>query len=100
MKEGSKVVCIDDKWPEGVLKFYTDLPKLGNIYTIRTLEVGVGWDGVEGEVAVTLQEIINPVSKTPPHRERGFKQERFAELEPDVSESEEARVGEPAEVAV
>lgn len=98
MKEGSKVVCIDDTWPEGILRYYTDLPKLGQIYTIRTIEVGVGWDGVEGEVAVTLKEIVNPVSKTPPHRERAFKQERFAELDPPQKETEE--VEEPVEVAV
>lgn len=89
MKEGSKVVCIDDTWPTGIQRYYTDLPKKGQIYTIRTIEVGVGWDGIEGEIAVTLREIVNPVSKTPPFRERGFKQERFAELEPDKTESEE-----------
>lgn len=98
MKEGSKVVCIDDTWPQGILRYYTDLPKLGQIYTIRTIEVGVGRDGVEGEVAVTLKEIVNPVSKTPPHRERGFKQERFAELEPDLSESEKEKIEEPVAV--
>jgi len=98
MKEGGKVVCINDEWPAGILRYYTDLPKKGQIYTIRTIEVGIGWDGTEGEVAVTLQEIVNPVSKTPPHRERGFKQERFADIEPPEKETEE--VEEPLEVAV
>jgi len=83
MREGSKVVCIDDTFPTQVLNFYTDLPKKGKIYTIRTIEVGIGLNGQEGEIAVTLKEIVNPVSKMPPHRERGFLQERFAELEPD-----------------
>jgi len=83
MREGSKVVCIDDTFPTQVLNFYTDLPKKGKIYTIRTIEVGIGLNGQEGEIAVTLKEIVNPASKMPPHRERGFLQERFAELEPD-----------------
>jgi len=98
MREGSKVVCIDDTWPQGIQKYYTDLPKKGQIYTVRTIEVGVGWDGTEGEIALTLREIINPVSKTPPHRERGFKQERFAELEPPKEDTE--KIEEPLEVAV
>lgn len=86
MREGSKVVCINDDWPSGIEKYYTDLPIKNQVYTIRTIEVGVGWDGMAGEIAVTLKEIVNPVSKTAPHRERGFKQERFAELEPDRAE--------------
>jgi hypothetical protein len=90
MREGSKVICIDDNWPSGIEKYYTDLPVKNQIYTVRTIEVGVGWDGMAGEIAVTLKEVINPISKTPPHRERGFKQERFAEVEPPKQEAEEA----------
>ena len=26
MREGSKVVCINDDWPSGIEKYYTDLP--------------------------------------------------------------------------
>lgn len=90
MREGSKVVCINDTFPTEILNFYTDLPKKGKVYTIRTIEVGIGLNGEAGEIAVTLKEIVNPVSKVQPHRERGFLQERFAELEPD-KEAEETR---------
>lgn len=89
MREGSKVVCIDDQWPSGIEKYYTDLPAKNQTYTIRTIEVGIGWDGMAGEIAVTLKEIVNPVSKTPPNRERGFKQERFREVEPPKETAKE-----------
>ena len=49
----------------------------------------MGLNGEAGEIAVTLVEISNPVSKVPPHRERGFKVERFRELEPEVEVEEE-----------
>ncbi|NBW14886.1 MAG: hypothetical protein EBR82_43485 [Caulobacteraceae bacterium] len=86
MREGSKVLCINDEWPKDIHKYYTDLPVKNQSYTIRTIEIGIGWDGVAGEVAVTLREVVNPVSKTPPHRERGFRQDRFVELEPPKKE--------------
>jgi len=60
------------------------------------MEVGVNWLGEAGEVAVLLEGLINPTSSVPPHRERGFNQERFMEIEPPdeaenfVEEPEEA----------
>ena len=89
MREGSKVVCVDAEFPKEIVKFYTDLPKKDGVYNIRTIEVGVDLSGQAGEVAVTLTEIVNPVSKTPPHRERGFRQDRFREVEPPKVEAEE-----------
>lgn len=88
MVEGTKVVCVDDLFPKEVLKYYTNLPVKDKVYTIRSVEVGIGIDGQAGEVAVTLVELSNPVSNKYPHRERGFKAERFRELEP-IKEHEE-----------
>jgi hypothetical protein len=50
------------------------------------MEVGVNWRGEAGEVAVLLEGLINPTSSVPPHRERGFNQERFREIEPPAEE--------------
>jgi hypothetical protein len=86
---GTKVVCVDDRFPAEIFIYYTNLPIKDKIYTIRDVEVGVGINGEAGEIAVTLVEISNPVSKVPPHRERGFKVERFRELEPPVEVEEE-----------
>jgi hypothetical protein len=86
---GTKVICVDDRFPLEILIYYTNLPIKDRVYTIRDVEVGVGLDGEAGEIAVTLVEIANPNSKMPPHRERGFKIERFRELEPAVEVEEE-----------
>jgi hypothetical protein len=89
MISGTKVVCVDDLFPASILNYYTNLPLKDRVYTIRDVEVGVGIDGQAGEIAVTLVELINPVSEKHPHRERGFKVERFRELEPAVEVEEE-----------
>ena len=89
MVSGTKVICVDDRFPIEILIYYTNLPIKDRVYTIRDVEVGVGLDGEAGEIAVTLVEIANPNSKMPPHRERGFKIERFRELEPAVEVEEE-----------
>ena len=81
MTVGSKVVCIDDKFPLGIEKFYTALPKAGVVYVIREMTVGVSLQGEEGEVCVLLVGLNNPRSSTPPFPERGFKAERFRPLD-------------------
>lgn len=81
---GQKVVCIDGKFPLGIEKLYVALPQEGKTYTIRAVLPGTPIDNVaaEGEeIAVYLQEIVNPRSGKAPHRERGFKAERFRPLE-------------------
>jgi len=81
MRTGSKVVCVDDKFPVEILIYYTHIPIKDRIYTIRDIGVGVGIDGEAGQIAVTLEEIGNPKSKVAPYMERGFKQERFQEIQ-------------------
>ena len=89
MISGTKVICVDDRFPPEILIYYTNLPLKDKVYTIRDVEVGVGLNGEAGEIAVTLVELANPVSEAPPHRERGFKVDRFRELEPEVELAEE-----------
>ena len=82
-----KVVCIDGRFPIGIEKLYSELPKEGNTYTIRDIVPGVGLTGEEGEVAVYLMEITGPLNA---HGiERGFRAERFAPLQTIEEEVEE-----------
>lgn len=90
MMTGQKVVCIDDKFPEDIWRFYDLLPVAGVTYVIRDVQLGVNWKGEAGEVAVTLVGIANPCSDMPPYPERGFNAERFRPLEDDrIKESKE-----------
>ncbi|NJK91512.1 MAG: hypothetical protein HC904_06625 [Blastochloris sp.] len=89
MMAGQKVVCVDDKFPLGIEKFYTALPKQGITYVIRDVTLGVNMKGEEGEVCLYLIGLENPKSTTPPFPERGFNAERFRPLEDDrLKESE------------
>ena len=40
MNVGDKVVCINDTWDAWVFDTYNQLPKKGDIYTIRTVRAG------------------------------------------------------------
>ena len=78
---GGKVVCVDDKFPPEILKFYTSLPKKDVIYVIRNVSLGVNWNCEPGEVCLYLIGLNNPKSNVPPFLERGFNSERFRPLE-------------------
>jgi hypothetical protein len=87
---GQKVVCVDDRFPLGIEKFYTALPKKDVVYVVRGTTVGIGLDGSEGEICVYLVGLVNPKSNKAPFRERGFKAERFRPLdELEVSDVEQ-----------
>jgi hypothetical protein len=75
---GQKVACVDDKFPLGIEKLYTALPKQDEVYTVRDLLPGVSLQNTEGETAVYLVELVNPANQ---HGiEYGFNAERFAPL--------------------
>jgi len=87
---GSKVVCVDDRFPPDIIGYYNALPIKDRHYTIRGIGIGVGINGEAGEIVVYLDGLNNPVSTTPPHPERGFNAERFREIEPPAEvEAEE-----------
>lgn len=82
-----KVVCVDGRFPLGIEKLYSELPKEGTTYTIRDIVPGVGLTGEEGETAVYLCEISGPLNA---HGiERGFRADRFAPLQTDEEYAEE-----------
>jgi len=90
MRQGSKVVCIDDGFSPEIASFYDHLPIKDRIYLVRDMGIGVGINGEAGEIVVYLDGLNNPVSTTPPHPERGFNAERFREIEPPAKvEAEE-----------
>ncbi|MEO6871232.1 MAG: hypothetical protein ABI233_03315 [Chthoniobacterales bacterium] len=90
-----KVVCVDGKFPLGIEKLYSELPKEGSTYTIRDIVPGIGLTGEEGETAVYLCEITGPLNA---HGiERGFRADRFAPLQTSEEvEEEELFAGLPA----
>jgi hypothetical protein len=97
---GQKVACVDAKFPLGIEKLYTALPKQDAIYTVRDLLPGVSLQNTEGETALYLVELVNPANR---HGvEYGFNAERFAPLttvedeeEADQYVEEEAYAAEP-----
>jgi hypothetical protein len=76
---GQKVVCVNGQFPLGIEKFYAEVPKEGNTYTIRDIVPGISFRLEEGEVAVYLIEITGPLNVH--DIERGFNAERFAPLD-------------------
>ena len=87
---GSKVVCVDDRFPPDILAFYNALPIKDRKYVVRGIGIGVALNGEAGEVVVYLEGLENPCSSVPPYPERGFAQHRFREIEPPAEvEAEE-----------
>ena len=80
--QGQSVVCIDDTFPDWVESLYVALPTKGTTYTIRDISP---WQNLEldPEVAVTLQELHNPIGKG--GLERAFNAERFEPIDLDAA---------------
>jgi len=75
---GQKVICIDDRFPDGIRDYFNALPTKGRLYVIRDLVPGIGWKMNE-EPAVYLVELVNLPNQ---HGiEPGFACSRFAEPE-------------------
>ena len=90
MRAGSRVICVDDKFPADLLLFYNCLPIKDRIYVVRDMGVGLSSTGEQGEIVVYLEGMPNPCSSVPPHPERGFAEWRFREIEPPAEEHDEA----------
>ncbi len=92
LKIGMKMVCIDDVWPAWAKVMYNQLPKKGNIYTLR--DFGIGCDAKQitentdksvlflgtKEYTVWVHELVNPIHPNS-GKEMGFKASRFAPIE-------------------
>lgn len=96
MKEGQKVICVDDSAPAHLRMHYTAWIKKGTIYVIRGVFLGVDYQSAQaGEVGVYLLGIHNPKSSVPPFPERGFNSLRFRPIE-EKTETVTAEVEEEA----
>lgn len=77
---GQKVVCVDDRFPDGIRDIFNSLPVKGRLYTVRDVVMGVGWGGSANQdfqPSVYLRELKNlPNEKG---TEPGFACRRFAE---------------------
>lgn len=82
MNKGDKVVCINDKWDPWVFDTYNQLPKKGEIYTIRAVSAGrPNLDGGAAVLSLLLEEVVNDVDFT--HKggeELAFRAHRFAPM--------------------
>lgn len=86
---GQKVVCVDGTFPHAVLNYMRNLPKQGNIYTVRDVIPAREWPKAAGQMgACTCGILLKECANAPaPHRkewgECGFAPHRFRELTPD-----------------
>jgi hypothetical protein len=87
MQVGQKVVCVDDRFPGPLAKYYVNLPVKGKTYTIRAVYLGravmhTKAGAADGEIG---------------GQELGFNSMRFRPLEEDetseAQEQEEEWVG-------
>lgn len=78
--KGQKVVCADGDFPLAIKKVYRQLPRKGEVYTVRSTFVGRSLTGEPGEIGLLLEELVNPrdsrvVGDVKP--ELGFNSGRF-----------------------
>ncbi len=69
-----KVVCINDRFPIQVLKWGSNLPKRGSVYTISDIKIVDAYQGPRGP-ALLLAELKNPGDRL------WFHPKRFVVLE-------------------
>ena len=87
MQKGSRVICVDDRFPPDILAYYDNLPLKDLVYVVRDMGVGISVAGEPGEIVVYLEGLDNPSSLKPPYPERGFASWRFREIQPPPEES-------------
>src|SRR5579862_2178879 len=97
MQVGQQVVCVDDRFPGPLAKYYQNLPVKGRTYTIRAVFIGrrvmhTAPGAADGEIGLLLKELLNgPDPRNIHGQELGFNSERFRPLEEiDSAASEEA----------
>jgi hypothetical protein len=87
MTVGQQVVCVDDRFPGPLAKYYDQLPVKGRTYTIRAVFIGrrvmhTAPGAADGEIGLLLKELLNKPDPRNIHgQELGFNSERFRPLE-------------------
>ena len=54
----SKVICVDDRFPDGINDIFNALPCKGTIYTVRDIVPAQDWK-LRGTCAVLIVELVN-----------------------------------------
>ena len=84
---GQQVVCVDDRFPDGIRDYLNALPVKGRVYIVRDIVPGQDW-GLNGQPAIYLVELVNLPNE---HGiEPGFACWRFADQE-EVSMEQETK---------
>lgn len=91
MRVNSKVVCIDDSDKSDLKKIYKNWIKKDNVYVIREVQLMTNLAGEAGQVGLLLIGINNPPTPWKPFLEMGFNAERFRELEPPKTLTEDEK---------
>ena len=82
---GARVVCVDDRFPDGIRDFFNALPVKGRGYVVRDIVPGQDWK-LNGQPAIYLVELVNLPNE---HGiEPGFACWRFADQEEVALETE------------
>ena len=98
MKQGQKVVCINDRVAPEIRALYDHWIVKGTTYLIRDVMLAQNAKGDWGEVGITLAGLVNPTQTIAPFQERSFNSERFRPLEErtsSVEKFEEAEISIP-----
>jgi hypothetical protein len=92
MTIGMKVVCINDVFPKPLIKIYLELPKKGEVYTVRLIYHGRDRLHPTGSfdymAAFLLEELHNPSDPKKPNAELGFKASRFHPTSEDLNQED------------
>ena len=96
MQVGEQVVCVDDRFPRPLARYYPNLPIKDKTYTIRAVFIGRGvmhpvGEVIDGEVGLLLKELVNGMDPRHKHKqELGFNSARFRSLrDQDASADDE-----------
>ena len=89
MKQGQKVVCIDDRVTSKIRALYDHWVTKGTTYLVRDVMLAQNAKGEWGEVGITLAGLVNPTQSIPPYQELSYNSERFRPLEEKPEKVEE-----------
>jgi hypothetical protein len=81
LKQGQKVVCIDDRVTPEIRAMYSHWITKGTTYLVRDVMLAQNHKGDWGEIGITLAGLVNPTQSIPPYQERSYNSERFRPLE-------------------
>jgi hypothetical protein len=89
MKQGQKVVCVDDRVAPDIRRLYDHWISKGTTYLVRDVMLAQNAKGEWGEVGITLAGLVNRTQSIAPFQELSYNSERFRPLEERPAQAEE-----------